>query len=209
MPQERDPELTGRLTSDDNGTRMEALDAVAAERDSAYLPHVVASLYYFEPAVRRKAATALRGIKDRRVGDIALLALATEKDPEVIFDLVMVFLYHPREEAVDELLFYLDYPDYRVRSAVVDVLGALGSVYSRRDVVEPLLRLLGDSRPSVVMVTLRALVHMAEALTDKEILETIVKSTAELCDDPNRMVSDLAVTANSQVKDNVIMLEES
>ena len=110
---------------------------------------------------------------------------------------------------MDELLLYLDYPDYRVRSAVVDVLGALGSVFSRRDVVDPLLRLLGDSRSSVVMVTLRALVHMAESLTDKEMLEAIVKSTAELCDDPNRMVSDLAVTVNNQVKDTVTMLEGS
>ena len=209
MPQERDPELMGRLESEDGHSRMEALEEVAAARNASYLPHVVASLYYIEPSVRRKAATALRGIKDRRVGDIALLALATEKDPEVIFDLVMVFLYHPKEEAVDELLVYLDYPDYRVRSAVVDVLGALGSVFSRRDVVKPLLHLLGDSRPSVVMVTLRALVHMSESLTDRELLETIAESTAELCDDPNRMVSDLAVTVNSQVKETVNMIEGS
>ena len=96
MPQDRDPEFTARLESEDDRTRMDALEAVAAKRDDNYLPHVVASLYYFEPGVRRKAATALRGIKDRRVGDIALLALATEKDPEVIFDLVMIFLYHPK-----------------------------------------------------------------------------------------------------------------
>ena len=206
MPLERDPELTGRLTSKDNRSRIEALQEVAAERDAAYLPHIVASLYYTEPSVRRKAATALRGIKDRRVADIALLALATEKDPEVIFDLVMVFLYQPKEEAVDELLLYLDYPDYRVRSAVVDVLGALGSVFSRRDVVKPLLRLLRDPRPSVVMVTLRALVHMAESLTDRELLATIAESTGELCDDPNRMISDLAVTVNRQVKNTVTMI---
>jgi len=209
MPRERDHELIGRLESEDDRSRMEALEEVAAERDSAYLPHLVASLYYVEPAVRRKAATALRGIKDQRVGDITLMALATEKDPEVIFDLIMVFLYHPKEEAVDELLVYLDYPDYRVRSAAVDVLGAMGSVFSRRDVVEPLLPLLGDSRPSVVMVTLRALVHMAESLTDREMLKTIAERTAELGDDPNRMVSDLAVTVNRQVKDTVAMLEGS
>jgi len=199
--------MVNRLETEDDHSRIEAMERMATEWDNAYLPQVVASLYHAEPGVRRKAATLLRGIKDRRVADIALLALAVEKDPEVIFDLIMVFLYHPREEAVDVLLDFLGYPDYRVRSATVDVLGALGSVFGRRDVVEPLLPMLGDSRPSVVMVTLRALVHLSESLTDRELLRTIAENTARLRDDSNRMVSELATRVHVQVSDTVAMLE--
>jgi len=207
MAEEKDPDLIGRLESEDDRFRMGALDEVAVSHEIAYFPYIVASLYHLNPEVRRKAATALRGIKDHRVGDIALLALASEKDPDVIFDLILVFLYRPKEEAVDELLTYLDYPDYRIRSAAVDVLGALGGVFSRYDIVRPLIPLLDDSRASVVMVTLRALVHVAESLTDRRLLEEIMKSTVKLDGNPNRMVSELAGTVRRQIQESITMLE--
>jgi HEAT repeat protein len=207
MPEERDPDLLSRLESEDDELRICALDEVTASREAVYLPQVVASLYHVNPEVRHKAATALRGIKDPRVGDVAILALAAEKNPEIIFDLIMVFLYRPKAEAVDELLPYLDYPDYRVRSAAVDVLGALGGVFGRFDIVKPLLPLLEDSRPSVVMVTLRALVHIAESITEREQLEEIVVCVSKLEENPNRMVSDLAGTVRRQLMESLTMLE--
>jgi HEAT repeat protein len=206
--EEQENDLAGRLESEDEEIRSGALDEVAAEHEAAYLPHVVASLYHHNPEIRKKAATALRGIKDNRVGDIAMLALAVEKDPEVIFDLIMVFLYRPKKEAVDELLPYLDYPDYRVRSAAVDVLGALGSVFGRSDIVRPLLPLIGDPRPSVVMVTLRALMHLAEALTDRALLMQIIEETGKLEANPNRMVVELAASVRGQLKEQLTLQGE-
>jgi HEAT repeat protein len=208
MPKEQESDLITRLESDNDQLRVGALDEVAVLHDTIYLPYVVSSLYHIQPEIRRKAATALRGIKDRRVGDIAILALATEKDPDVIFDLILVFLYRPKEEAIDELLSYLDYPDYRVRSAAVDVLGALGGVFGRYDIVKPLLPLLDDSRPSVVMVTLRALVHLAESLVDRRLLEEIFNGIEKLENSPNRMVAELAGTVRQQIKENLALQEK-
>jgi HEAT repeat protein len=207
MAEKRDPDLLSRLESEEDKPRIGALEEVTASRDAIYMPQIVASLYFPQPEVRRKAATALRGIKDNRVGDVALMALATEKDPEVIFDIILIFLYRPKEEAVDELLPYLEYPDYRVRSAAVDVLGALGGVYSRYDIIKLLLPLLDDERPSVIMVTLRALVHIAESLADREQLEEIIVCASKLDGNPNRMLSDLAGTVRNQLMESLSMLE--
>lgn len=207
MPEERDPELVSMLESDEDSLRISALAKITSMHDTIYLPYIVASLYHQNPEVRAKAATAMRGIRDALIGEIALLALATEKDPDVIFDLILVFLYRPKKEAVDELLAYLDYPDYRVRSAAVDVLGALGGVFGRYDIIRPLLPLLDDTRPSVVMVTLRSLVHVAESLSDRELLEEIIGSTYKLDQNPNRMVADLAGTVRRQITESLSMLE--
>ena len=203
-PAERDPDLVSMLESDEDSIR--ALGTVAGLHESLYLPHIVACLYHPNPEVRSKAAIAMRGVKDTIIADIALLALVTEKDPDVIFDLILIFLYRPKKEAVDELLTYLDYPDYRVRSAAVDVLGALGGVFARYDIIKPLLPLLDDARPSVVMVTLRSLVHVAESLLDRQLLEQIVTSTLKLDNNPNRMVADLAVTVRRQIRESLSML---
>jgi hypothetical protein len=97
----------------------------------------------------------------------------------------------------------LEYPDYRVRSAAVDVLGALGGVFGRYDIVKLLLPLLEDTRPSVVMVTLRALVHIAETLVDRQLLEEIIARTAKLDSSPNRMVAELAGTVSRQIKESL------
>lgn len=206
MAEDMEPGLKEKLTSPDEAFRVEGLEEVIGARDAACLPYVVACLYHASPEVRRKAATALRSIKDPKVADIALLALVTEDDADVIFDLIMVFLYRPREEAVDELLAFLDYGDFRIRSAAVDVLGALGGVFGRQDVVKPLLPLLQDVRPSVVMVTLRALVHIAESLADREILAEIASAAAGLEGSSDRMVSELARTVRRQVGDSLSML---
>ncbi|OFW59711.1 MAG: hypothetical protein A2W01_08105 [Candidatus Solincola sediminis] len=205
-PAERDPDLVSMLESDEDSIRISALGTVAGLHESSYLPHIVACLYHPNPEVRSKAAIAMRGVKDTIIADIALLALVTEKDPDVIFDLILIFLYRPKKEAVDELLTYLDYPDYRVRSAAVDVLGALGGVFARYDIIKPLLPLLDDARPSVVMVTLRSLVHVAESLLDRQLLEQIVTSTLKLDNNPNRMVADLAVTVRRQIRESLSML---
>lgn len=206
MPEGRDPELEARLQSDDDAERAEALDMVAADRGAPYLPYVVASLYHESPEVRHRAATALRAIKDSRVADMALMALVTERSPDVIFDLILVFLYHPKEEAVDTLLPFLDFPDFRIRSAAVDVLGALGGVYGRYDIVEPLFALLDDARPSVVMVTLRALLHTAESLDERDLLEEIAERASRLERAPNRMLAELAGTVRQQIEDSLSML---
>jgi HEAT repeat protein len=104
------------------------------------------------------------------------------------------------------LMAYLDYPDYRVRSAAVDVLGALGGVFGRYDIIKPLIPLLDDARPSVVMVTLRSLIHIAESLTDRDLLKEIVAATAKLNNNPNKMIVDLAATVRQQILDSLSIL---
>lgn len=204
-PGDRDPDVVNMLESEEDSVRISALGTIAGLHETSYLPHIVACLYHLNPEVRSKAAIAMRGIKDPIIAEIALMTLVTEKDPDVIFDLILTFLYRPKKEAVDELLTYLDYPDYRVRSAAVDVLGALGGVFARYDIIKPLLPLLDDARPSVVMVTLRSLVHLAESLRDRKLLEEIIASTLKLDGNPNRMVADLAATVRQQINESLSM----
>lgn len=197
--EERDPELASRLRSEDEESRIAALEEVASRKDPVYLPYIVAAVYHVTPEIRRKAAVALRGLRDPRVAEVALLALVTEGDPEVVFNLIMVFLYRPREEAVDLLVGFLNYPDFRVRSAAVDVLGALAGVFGRFDIIERLLTMLEDPRTSVVMVTLRSLVHACESLADRDLLEAVYEGTGKLTQSPNQMISDLAMAVQQQV----------
>lgn len=202
-----DSSLIDRLESGDDVLRAGALEEVTTTREEIYLPYIVASLYHLNPDIRRKAATALRGIRKDLVADVALLALTTEKDPEVVFDIIMVFLYRPKEEAIAELVPYLNYPDFKVRSAAVDVLGALGSIFGRFEMVGKLMELLSDPRPSVVMVTLRALAHLVESLEDVRTMEMIGKNISELEEIPNRMVSELASTVRRQVEGSITLLK--
>jgi HEAT repeat protein len=206
VPEERDHDLVAMLESEDDSVRINGLGNISNLHDRAYLPHIVACLYHPNNAVRSKAAVAMRGVKDPLIADIAMMALVTEKVPDVLFDLILIFLYKPKEEAVDELLTYLDYPDYRVRSAAVDVLGALGGVFGRFDIIRPLIPLLDDSRASVVMVTLRSLVHIAESLADRDLLKEIIAATARLNNHPNRMISDLAATVRHQISESLSLL---
>jgi HEAT repeat protein len=206
VPEERDPDLVSILESEEDSRRISALESISNLHENLYLPYIVASLYHPNPDIRGKAAVAMRGVKDPLVGEIALMALLTEKDPDVIFDIILVFLYRPKKEAVDELMAYLDYPDYRVRSAAVDVLGALGGVFGRYDIIKPLIPLLDDARPSVVMVTLRSLIHIAESLTDRDLLKEIVAATAKLNNNPNKMIVDLAATVRQQILDSLSIL---
>ncbi len=208
MPESTDQALASRLQSDEDEVRMEALEEVATKPDATYLPYIVASLYHPNAGIRERAAAALRVVKDPRVADVATMALVTERHPDVIFNLILVFLYHPREQVVEVLIPFLDFPDFRIRSAAVDVLGALGGVYGRRDIVEPLYPLLDDARPSVVLVTLRALLHTAESLDDRGALEAIAARTSRLEASPNRMVSELAGTVRRQIEKSLSMLEK-
>lgn len=209
IPKERDPDLVSMLESDEDAIRLKGLSILSSRNEDSYLPNITACLYHQNPEVRSKAAIAMRGMRNPVAGDIALMALITEKNPEVLFDLILIFLYRPKKEAVDELLSYLDYPDYRVRSAAVDVLGALGSIFGRQDIIRPLIPLLDDARSSVVLVTLRSLVHIAESLSERDLLEEIMIATARLYENPNRMVADLAKTVGEQISRNLSMLERN
>jgi HEAT repeat protein len=187
-----DASLIERLRSKDAGVLASAIKDALADLDEGYLPYIVAALYHQNPEVRQVAAMALRRFRDPRSADLAMFALATEENPDILFELAMVFLYHPRKEAVEVLLPYLLHEDYRLRSAAVEVLGAISSIYRIPELIAPLLRMLEDKRSSVVMVTLRSLSHAVESLDSSEEMEKVMDEIEPLTRCEDKMVRELA-----------------
>ncbi len=187
-----DNEVVSQLRSEDPELILAAIKKAIISEDEGYLPYIVAALYHPNAEVRQMAAIALRRFHDPRVADIAMFALVTEEDINVLFELVIVFLYHPRKEAVGVLQPFLLHDDYRLRSAAVEVLGAISSMYEQPELINPIMLMLDDGRPSVVMVTLRSLAHAVESLRSPEKVAGILEKIAPLTESDNRMVKDLA-----------------
>ncbi len=204
-----DSEVISQLRSHDPRLVVAAIKKAIITEEEGYLPYIVAALYHLDPEVRQMAAIALRRFRDPRVADIAMFALVTEEEVNVLFELVIVFLYHPRSEAVEVLQPFLLHDDYRLRSAAVEVLGAISSMYDQPELINPIMLMLEDGRPSVIMVTLRSLAHAVESLRSSEKVAKILEKIAPLAESDNKMVRDLAVRVHQQMTSFYQMLLKS